>query len=65
MATDAQELRRLATYLAAAFPGTPGHTPVDQALWLLAHLHRLETMDPPVLRTLHTCQQAQRHVQGI
>ena len=26
--------------------------PVDAALWLLEHLHRIETVRPPVLRTL-------------
>ena len=59
-----QELRRLAAYLAEAFPGTPGPTPVDQVLWLLEHLHRIETMQPPLLRTLHTRQQAQRRVKA-
>ena len=64
MTTDRQEVRRLAVYLRATFPEVDTTAPVDAAIWLLEHLHRIETMQPPLLWTLHTCQQAEKRVQA-
>ena len=43
------------------FPEVETTTPVDAAIWLLEHLHRIETMQPPLLWTLHTCQALTQH----
>ena len=44
-----QSLATLAAYLDRTFPDAPGETVVGQAIWLLEHLHRIETMRPPLL----------------
>ena len=59
-----QELRRLAAYLTRGFPEVDTTAPVDAAIWLLEHLHRIETMHLPLLATWHTRQQAARRVQA-
>jgi hypothetical protein len=46
------------------FPEVERTAPVEMAIALLEHLHRIETMQPPALWTLHTRHQAARRVQG-
>jgi hypothetical protein len=55
---------RLATYLRTAYPEVWHGSVVDTALWLLEHLRRVETMQPPVLRTVWGAEQAATYVQA-
>lgn len=65
MASETHELHRLAAYLRTAFPDTPGATPVDQALWLLEHLRRLEQIQPSPIFTWYTLQHQETHTRSI